>query len=339
MKYIRFLTDLLRAREWLVSRILFNLSILFCFLLISNKSIIDEAAILLPILIYILSIGSFGYLFNDIFDQKNDKIAGRSNFSSALSPFLIVFIIAVLLIIGTVPFLFLLKNYHTYYILLGIQLLLFVLYSLPWIRLKETSSGVFCDALYSYVFPGIIVLSIAIVNLEIDTHLSLEFVLLLTWLILLGFRSIVFHQISDLENDLMANQKTFAVRVSKEKSVQLLKGTAIIELVLFVILVFLLNPLYPVFVISFILLLVLGSVKIYQKTVNIKSLFEALNSYYDYYIFMSILLYFAWIYHPLFAIVPVIYVSVQLNLFSWLYYKPILWFYYKAKGAIRRMKK
>jgi 4-hydroxybenzoate polyprenyltransferase len=341
MRYIRFVSNLLRTREWVLSRGLFNLSIVLCFMIINDINVIKEAQVLIPIILYIISVGSLGYLINDVFDIKADDITGRLNHTLFLSPAIKSFIISILLMLAIFPFLFLLQISKYYLLLVGIQIMLFALYSMPVIRLKESMVGIFCDALYSYLLPGMIVVSIIVVNLNIDIEYSIELLLFFVWLFLIGLRSIINHQINDIGNDLKARQKTFVVRMGVEKSLFILKSSVIVEVIIFISMMVLLKALYPVIIISLIVLLItlIASFSVYtsRKLRNPGSIFEALNRYYDYCVFMGILLYFGWRYHPLFVIIPLIYVSVKLDLFSWLYYKPILWFYYKVKGAIRRI--
>ena len=97
----------------------------------------------------IVGLGGVGYTINDLFDRSQDQIVGKPNIflnASRLNRFAVIFI-SILLAIG--PWLWLPCN--TILIgLLVIELGLFIIYSIPPIRLKEKMwLGVFVDGLYA----------------------------------------------------------------------------------------------------------------------------------------------------------------------------------------------
>ena len=62
-----------------------------------------------------------------------------------------------------------------------------------------------------------------------------------------------------------------------------------------------------------------------------------INQFYDYYLFMGIMLWMAWEIHPAFAVVPAVFFVHRLNLHIWFYHHIVLWVYYKARGVKRKI--
>jgi hypothetical protein len=341
-KILDFIRQVFRTREWVISKILFNTSIVFAFFIIVGENPTDKFAIYISVIVYILSVGALGYFINDVFDAKPDNISGKPNKSASLSISTKIAIFVILILSAGIPFWFLLPKIEYYLGFTSVQIFLFIVYSIPGLRLKKTFLGILCDAAYSYVLPAIIVLSICIISLNININPTYKSVVFIVWLSFIGIRSIINHQISDLKNDIKSGEKTFVYKLKRNQSVFLLKTITSIELISFFILVLSTPSYHLVMGISLGILLTLEIFEIlvfnnspFNKT---KFFFEALNRYYDYYIFMSFLILFAININPFFAIIPGAYVLVRLRFFRWFYYKPILWLYYKIKGGISLLK-
>lgn len=341
-KTIDFITELFRTKEWVFSKILFNTSIVFAFFIIAGENPTDKFTIYISVIVYILSVGALGYFINDVFDAKPDNISGKPNKSASLSISTKIAIFVILILSAGIPFWFLLPKIEYYLGFTSVQIFLFIVYSIPGLRLKKTFLGILCDAAYSYVLPAIIVLSICIISLNININPTYKSVVFIVWLSFIGIRSIINHQISDLKNDIKSGEITFVYKLKRNQSVFVLKTITAIEVVMYFILVFSTPSFHLVMGISLGILLTLEIFEIlvfntspFNKT---KFFFEALNRYYDYYIFMSFLILFALTINLLFAIIPIIYVLSRFHFFKWLYYKPVLWIYYKSKGAIDRLK-
>jgi 4-hydroxybenzoate polyprenyltransferase len=153
--------------------------------------------------IFFLSFFSFGYMLNDFFDQWTDKVVGKENAMSTLSRRWQILVLSVSFFIGV----FVLAPFYRNQMMLvwlSLSYLFAMLYSAPPFRFKERDLlGVTCASLAQRVFPLLLVYSV----LE---HFGLDSILFLALSFLIGLRWIFIHQLSDREQDLLANVRTYA---------------------------------------------------------------------------------------------------------------------------------
>ncbi len=182
-----------------------NLLLLFVLALnITIESIVTISKILFPA--YLL-VGIGGYFLNDLFDEKQDFLSKKFNFTRIINKYLMVLTISLFWFLGFYLIHSLSKNAS---FLLVIQFLLLCIYSVPGIRLKEKGLlGLVTDAFYAHVIPAIILLNILQEYTAIPVFLWISFS---TFSFLLGMRDITIHQLEDLENDIQSNTQTFAVK-------------------------------------------------------------------------------------------------------------------------------
>ena len=94
----------------------------------------------------IMGFASFGYIVNDFFDKEKDRQAGKKNFLLDKSPAYQTGLILATLIFICFPWFYLPAALYSY-ILIGIQISLFLIYSVPPFRLKERgAAGLAVDA-------------------------------------------------------------------------------------------------------------------------------------------------------------------------------------------------
>ena len=169
-----------------------------------------EKFISLAILSFIAIAGfaSMGYFLNDLFDVKKDALARKRNFLTGKSPLVITFLFLMSATFVLVPWYFLPKTNFSF-ILIGAQLLLFIIYSAPPIRLKERGmAGIVTDALYAHGLPTFLAaytFSLA-ANKAFPTP---DIILLCIWQATSGVRNIVLHQWWDAEADKKSGSKNF----------------------------------------------------------------------------------------------------------------------------------
>jgi colanic acid/amylovoran biosynthesis glycosyltransferase len=158
----------------------------------------------------IAGIGAFGHLVNDCFDIKVDRQAGKVNRFEELSLWQKFFALLAALAIGLLPWIALPRN-HVSLSLLGGELLLFVLYAAPPVRLKDRIYlSIVADAGYAYALPS--ALAAYTVLLSGSRCYDPVFVLLLIpWQLLLGIRHYLNHLAIDRAHDLAAGMRTLAV--------------------------------------------------------------------------------------------------------------------------------
>lgn len=203
---------LFRTREWLQNKLIFNVFIAMAVFLYIDAEANAVVVPLFLLLLYVLGVGSLGYLINDWFDRNEDQAAGRHNLSNNLPVWLTGVIALLLLAIATIPA-FLLSESGAYYIIIVIlQIALLIMYSAPFVRLKSRFTGLLADALFSFTLPGFIAVLLSM-NTNTPNVLSGHIVpVLVLWLFFVGFRSILGHQTKDYDTDLKAGATTFTVK-------------------------------------------------------------------------------------------------------------------------------
>ncbi len=209
-------TTFFRANDWWIGKAstLLMLVYLYSYLLqIPFEKFIWLGAVSLVV---IIGFASFGYLTNDWFDQEQDALAGKKNIFQGKSRFirLCYFLIAFILIV--VPWLVLPFNTKSI-ALIFIELSLFLIYSVPPIRLKEKNYfGLLVDALYAHAVPAYFALHTF--QLAAGKSLPLYFVVfLMLWQFFIGFRNIMIHQINDTEEDKKAGVRNWSAEIEVNK--------------------------------------------------------------------------------------------------------------------------
>lgn len=166
-----------------------------------------------------IGLATFGHLLNDWCDMATDARAGKPNRLAETSVKVRALVLTVAVIAGLVPWVWLpLTTFSA--ALLGVEVLLFVLYSVPPVRLKERGTlGVLADAGYAYVVPFLLAASIS----TITSADAAGLIALATWGAAIGCRSILFHQLEDLDGDLQAGVRTAAVTLGPERITSLVR--------------------------------------------------------------------------------------------------------------------
>ena len=180
-------------------------------------------------LLTIAGFASMGYLFNDLFDIEKDAIAGKRNFLADKPWFIVVALFLISATFVLAPWWFLPKT-QVSFILIGIQILLFIVYSAPPIRLKERGmAGIVTDALYAHGLPTF--LAAYTYALVADFAFpTADIFILFTWQVLAGIRNILIHQADDLDADKKSGSKNFVASLTSAKFQEMLIWFTIVEL-------------------------------------------------------------------------------------------------------------
>lgn len=332
---------LFRLQEWVLTKYLFNMSLVMAFLLFNDlppESLIEPA---LLYLLYMLPIGAFAYFLNDVTDLRYDRRIGKENLSENIkAPYKSLLLIC-LFLIACLPAMFI-DGYVNYLILLVFQLAAFILYAIPGIRFKSHIGGLFCDAFFSYVFPGLIALQLTFQTGDMDFRLPL--VLVAMWLFLTGFRSVLSHQINYLRDDKASGQITFVQSTGINPSLLIRQIVISLELLSFGLLLTVMSPDIQYGILAGFILCV-GYEIIFQKNIDFKSFINSqnislLNVYYNYFIFSGLCLVFVYYGYMIFLIPLVIFNFYRFYaLVKSLYYNVFKWIYFKSKGLFQRIKK
>lgn len=339
---------LFRVGEWLVNKLLFNFCLLLVVFVYTHPGGLEMLKITIYFILYIISVGSLGYLINDYFDIEEDKMAGKINFVSQLRGSIVIILFVILLTIAIVPFAFYELSFPYYYILLGIQLLAFMVYSIPPFRFKKNVLGVFADSIYSFMIPGLITLSLGYNFNLFQSEDILMLAVFCFWLLLSGIRSILLHQIKDINADLNSGNHTLAIKSGTNLIVLIAWVIMVLEFVsLAFICVFCYGNLWVYIMSSIVLFLIIeGLITKNMKFVfkDISSFAGNINNLYNTYFICGVSILAATELHYIFYFVASAIVIFKLrmallDLIRKFYYKIILYIYYKSIGLIARFKK
>lgn len=167
----------------------------------------------------VFCVASFGFLLNDYSDRSQDSLAGRPSPASRTDDRQLI---ALLLVLFSAPF-FLLSFLPGGKLASGIVLieyLLFVLYSVRPMRLKERGfAGPLADSLYGHVLPSVAAW-IAVAGPQVYPRFDFLFplILLIAWQFPLGLRHILSHQLENYVSDSDAGERSFVVVHGRESA-------------------------------------------------------------------------------------------------------------------------
>lgn len=185
------------------------------------------------------AVGAWGHVLNDTFDIAADRRAGRSNRMAGLRPASRALLAGGLLVVAFAPAP-VLGYGRTATLLLGLEVLLPALYSMPPVRLKERgAAGLLADAGAAHAVPALIVMT-AFAHAAGAAEDPTLLLVVGVWSLLLGLDGILWHQRLDRDSDLRAGSRTFATAAAPtllESLSQLIwAGQAVSSLVMVVVL-------------------------------------------------------------------------------------------------------
>lgn len=210
---------LLRLHHWWAGKVPPALAV--GYLVLSRQAApldpVDALRVVALFLMTCLGIGGLGYLLNDAFDVEEDRRNGKSNFWASLSAPARVYLVALLLAAAWLPWWWL-PGAEVALPLVAVEMLLFVAYSVPPIRLKERGlAGIVTDALYAHVIP-MLVAWVAFSPPSLRGRDVATPSILALWMLLMGMRHLARHQHDDLDRDRFAGLRTFAVRRGRDRT-------------------------------------------------------------------------------------------------------------------------
>ncbi len=165
-----------------------------------------------------MGIAGMGYVLNDYHDYHDDIKNGKQNLFINFSRTTSVLLVICFLFLSIFPW-FILPFDRFSLLFIALEFILFFVYALPPFRLKERGAwGVVTDALYAQVVPCILAVytySKIIGTVRVADSFLIIYVV---WLILMGIRNILNHQIEDYDNDLNTQTQTFVTLHGVRKS-------------------------------------------------------------------------------------------------------------------------
>lgn len=138
-----------------------------------------------------------GYLLNDLFDQRTDRLAGKFNFFNYRPG--MMHAMGLLVLAATVGVWYIISPSRIVLGLLGFEALLLLIYSLPGIQLKGTWAGAITDSLYSRVVPAIVLCLLLFPEGAVPGWFY--WISMVVWLLISGLRNILLHQVDDRKHD------------------------------------------------------------------------------------------------------------------------------------------
>jgi hypothetical protein len=203
----------IRAHDWWSFKLVPIFGTVYATAAILDTSLISLWPSLLFLLMALVLGASYASIINNIHDQEEDRISGKTNYMSGHSQIFIALILAACIVPGLIVSGMLIQAP----LALGVYVsnwLVFTAYSIPPVRLKQRGLlGVVAIAVGESLLPQ--VFAVLLVIHDTGKALPIMWLMLVAiWALASGCRSILWHQILDFENDSRAGVNTFAVRTS-----------------------------------------------------------------------------------------------------------------------------
>jgi 4-hydroxybenzoate polyprenyltransferase len=244
-----------RIKDWWWSKAALLMGLIYLFAAWYHISFEKFIPLAILSLITITGFAGIGYLFNDLFDIEKDTIAGKRNFLAGKSGGFILVLFLLSSIFVLTPWLFLPKSAISY-ALIATQLFLFIIYSVPPIRLKERGlAGIITDALYAHGLPSVLAAYTFALAAQYSFPLT-ELIFLFAWQTVSGVRNILLHLAEDVEADKKAGSKNFVAGLHASQFQLILAWLIAIEWLLCLVFFASLLSVNPLFAIC--LLVILG---------------------------------------------------------------------------------
>jgi 4-hydroxybenzoate polyprenyltransferase len=230
--------------------------IYFCLLIESPpiSSIVYKASLFF---VSLISISSFGYLFNDYWDQETDSIAGKPNLLIGQKKVVKISLVLVPLLLGVISWWLISANWiaNTFF---ALQVVALVLYSMPPFRFKTRAElGIIADAFYGHVNPILITLAAFSFLNTLKPSNFLLVVVIFICASLKGMRNILLHQLHDRKKDLRSNLQTFVLKNDGMYTLTLINNFLPFEILCTLLMAVVISVYLPPFLLSILLFSVL----------------------------------------------------------------------------------
>ncbi len=200
-----------RAVEWWEYKFSPIFATVYATAFLLGVSIISLWPLLLLALFALVPGAAYVSVINDLTDRKDDLASGKQNRLVGRSRTFIALTLACCVLPGALVAIY----WRHDLLLLTIYLAnwtVFSLYSLPPVRLKKRGLlGVLADASGAHLLPTLLVVSLVYRWREVSIDF-LWFAAVAVWSLSYGLRGILWHQLSDAENDQKAGVHTFVLR-------------------------------------------------------------------------------------------------------------------------------
>ncbi len=201
----------IRAVEWWEYKLSPIFATLYATAFLLKVSVFSLWPLLVLALIALIPGAAYVSVINDLTDLKDDLACGKNNRLVGRSRAFIALTLACCLLPGVLVAIYWRRDILVLTLYLA-NWIVFSLYSLPPFRLKTRGLlGVLADAAGAHLLPTLLVVSLVYGRTEIPINF-LWFGSVAVWSISYGLRGILWHQLSDLDNDEKAGLRTFVLR-------------------------------------------------------------------------------------------------------------------------------
>ncbi len=231
-QFLHKLSAITRAKDWRLSFVPFIMGCVYLWLWWFRLPF-SLQIIWLTFLSLVTTVGfaSLGYFINEFFDKASDAKAGKINNLTHLSVLLQLAIFLLTVALTFLPWLWLPHTALTW-VLIALQIGLYLVYSLPFPRLKEAVYlSLPVDALYAYVVP--LMLSFYTFSLIAGAPgFPVWLYVFATAVLFIGLRNIIIHQVVDVLKDERTGHRTLPMTLGVTSTHRLIFIVAAYEIFL-----------------------------------------------------------------------------------------------------------
>jgi len=216
--------ELRLSRPW-TYKAPFLISVPYYVVLLGALSLGTALGAILASAVTIIGTAGLAYLLNDVADREADAKAGKPNFVLHRPLQVVVGLAMAFAVLALVPWVVVLPLTPRTAGLVALELALFIVYSLPPVRLKDRGGlGAIADALYAHVNPAVLAaVTFAALGGLSDRRLFPFVAVLGLWQLALGLRNILLHQLVDLEHDRATGIRTWVAALGTDRGERLLR--------------------------------------------------------------------------------------------------------------------
>lgn len=232
-----------RSEKWWNAKVAPVVAVAGLCLLAGPTATGDDLVRLLLFVVSAVGIAAFGHLVNDAADREDDVRAGKANPLVTWSSGRIGAAVVAALVVGVAPWAFL-DTRPVARVFLVVELVLLIAYAVAPVRLKGRGLlGALTDAAYAYAVPLVWTLTVFAAPGPLPAAVTGA---LAAWSLLVGLRSILWHQLEDLDGDRRVGARTAAVRLGRDRTVSVVASVLLpLEVVAAVALVVLVSGALP----------------------------------------------------------------------------------------------
>lgn len=201
----------MRAGEWWEYKLVPVLSMVYATALVLDVPLVSLWRTALALLLALVPGAVYVSVINDLTDRDDDIRAGKPNRLAGASLPKTIAMVAIPVVLGIAVSISWRDDVRLVTAYLAAWLA-FSLYSLPPFRFKGRGiAGVLCDACGAHLFPALV--AVLLVGRDVRRDPGVLWLASVSlWSLSLGLRGILWHQLTDRENDRTAGVRTFAQR-------------------------------------------------------------------------------------------------------------------------------